>query len=385
MARMKLTFPVFYHCAVKGACSLQQYHCVNVLLTGKLKADDSISISESTASVYVNGAKPLPKDLIRDLLHLPSEEIVRRFRELNYFDVSAIADAVARLLDMVDMSPSARDELLRARQGKNAEYAFLCEVFRSALRNPTPTVRLTLQEKAAVRLCRNRAEAADDPQDDLSKQTVPSEPSEKQPDIAETADTESVSSQYERQRRELLQVYEYTAETPQQLSYLFDLCVEKMVDQPSMILLDHADVAAVLPREPDEYAVFLECSGNSEEIDAYIRSTTYFKNALSALIYISGSESIGLSEMTAITNSIQSKCLDDANIMFGCGFDASMANGDLCLYLSITLRREKKQAESEDSSGPCEDTQSGNTSETSDPDATEEPDENKQFPLNLFR
>ena len=384
MARMKLTFPVFYHCAVKGACALQQYHCVNVLLTGKLKADDSISISESTASVYVNGAKPLPKDLIRDLLHLPSEEIVRRFRELNYFDVSAIADAVARLLDMVDISPSARDELLRARQGENA-YAFLCEVFRSALRNPAPTVRLTVQEKAAVRLCRNGATAADDPQDDLSKQTVSSEPSETQPDTAETADTESAASQYERQRRELLRVYEYTAETPQQLSNLFDLCVEKMVNQPSMIDLDHADVAAILPREPDEYAVFLECFGNSEEIDAYIRSTTYFKDALSALIYISGSESIGLEEIIAITDSIQDRCMDDTNIMFGFGLDESMVNGNLCLYLSITLRRKKEQAESEEPSGPCEDTQSGNATETSDPEVPEEPDENEQFPLNLFK
>ena len=68
MNKIELTFPVFYHCAIKGACALQQYNCVNVLLCGKPKADDSTSISESTASVYVNGAKPLPKDLIFDLL-----------------------------------------------------------------------------------------------------------------------------------------------------------------------------------------------------------------------------------------------------------------------------------------------------------------------------
>ena len=40
MNKIELTFPVFYHCAIKGACALQQYNCVNVLLCGKPKADD---------------------------------------------------------------------------------------------------------------------------------------------------------------------------------------------------------------------------------------------------------------------------------------------------------------------------------------------------------
>ena len=122
MNKIELTFPVFYHCAIKGACALQQYNCVNVLLCGKPKADDSTSISESTASVYVNGAKPLPKDLIFDLLHLPSDEIIRRLKELNFFDVSAIADALERLLEMVSISTSAKEELLKVRQKPGQEY-----------------------------------------------------------------------------------------------------------------------------------------------------------------------------------------------------------------------------------------------------------------------
>ena len=65
MGKLELTFPIFYHCAIKGACSLQQYNCVNVLLNGELKSDSGMSISESTVSVYVNGTKPLPKDRAR--------------------------------------------------------------------------------------------------------------------------------------------------------------------------------------------------------------------------------------------------------------------------------------------------------------------------------
>lgn len=61
MERVALTFPVFYHCAIKGACPLQQYNCVNMLLCGKMKTDDGTSISETTASVYVNGVKPFRK------------------------------------------------------------------------------------------------------------------------------------------------------------------------------------------------------------------------------------------------------------------------------------------------------------------------------------
>ena len=127
MNKIELTFPVFYHCAIKGACALQQYNCVNVLLCGKPKADDSTSISESTASGICKRRQPLPKDLIFDLLHLPSDEIIRRLKELNFFDVSAIADALERLLEMVSISTSAKEELLKVRQKPGQEYQFLCE------------------------------------------------------------------------------------------------------------------------------------------------------------------------------------------------------------------------------------------------------------------
>ena len=385
MSQIKLTFPIFYHCAIKGACSLQQYHCVNVLLAGKLKSDDSTSISESTASVYVNGAKPLPKDMIFHLLHLPAEEIVRRLRELNFFDVSAVADAVVRLLDLVDISSSAKAELLRARQGENAEYAFLGEVFRSSLRNPAPTVRLTIEEKATVRLCRNRAETAGDTMGNSPEQEVSPEQTEAQTNTPKETDTQSASFQYEQQRRELLHVYEYTAETPQQLSTLFHLCVEKMVDQPSFINLDYADIAAVLPREPDEYAVFLECRGNSTEIATYIRQSTHFKNAAAVLIYISGPESFGIEAVSELTAPIQDNCPDEANIIFGIRYDDSLADNEFRLYLTITLRGEQEQTESRDSSSQHTDSQRFHSFVSDTPDTPEEPDESDQFPLNLFK
>ena len=155
MDKLELTFPIFYHCAIKGACSLQQYNCVNVLLNGEPKSDSGISISESTASVYVNGAKPLPKDMIFDILHRPTAEIVRRLRELNFFDVTAIADSMERLLELVDVSAAAKNELLNMRRGEDPEYRFLSEVFRSALKNSPSTKRLIVEEKAQIHACRS--------------------------------------------------------------------------------------------------------------------------------------------------------------------------------------------------------------------------------------
>ena len=157
MQQLELTFPGYYHCAIKKASPITQYNSVNLLLTGSVMMDTTQSIQETAASIYVNGVKPLPKDLIYDLLCRPEEELIRRFRELQFFDASAIADAIARLLTVVNITPSAKDELLSFHT-PGQEYLFLCQVFRAALKNSAfKTQKLEKKDKALIQACRDNA------------------------------------------------------------------------------------------------------------------------------------------------------------------------------------------------------------------------------------
>ena len=380
MGKLELTFPIFYHCAIKGACSLQQYNCVNVLLNGELKSDSGMSISESTASVYVNGTKPLPKDMIFGILHLSTEEIIRRLQELNFFDVTAIADSVTRLLDIVNISATAKKALLDMRQGEDPEYLFLCEVFRSALKNPTPIKRLTVEEKALIHACRSSS-PDDDGQRQFQKDAAHSADEiedEPVPLQAKTAPSDSVSGlahqplQYEKDRRELLRVYQYTAETDAQQRDLMDFCIETFAVRESFINVDQEDITAVLPYDSEEYAVSLEYRGAMDEIKRYIMRSSHFSKAVSILIYIVGPGNVGLNDISELTSVIQDKCADEVNIIFGVEFDDSIAEGDLCVYLVASLRKKQEEA----------------VKKTEDPKGTpneDVPDERDQFPLNLFK
>ena len=347
MDRLELTFPIFYYCAVKGACSLQQYHGVNVLLNGAPMSDSGIGISESTASVYVNGTKPLPKDMVFGILHLPAEEIVRRLRELNFFDVAMVADSVARLLDFVHISDAAKSALLDIRQGEEQEYRFLCEVFRAALRNPVPAKRLTVEEKALIHACRSNPLGDDGrrPSPDGAAHSADKMEAETVSAQAEAASPDPESSparqllQYEKERRELLRVCKYTAETSVQQKDLLDFCIERFALRAALISVDQEDITSILPHGDDEYGVSFECRGAKSEIERYITGSCHFSQAVSILIYIVGPESISINDISELTTAVQDKCTDEANVIFGVEYDGSIAEGDLCVYLIAALRR----------------------------------------------
>ena len=381
MNKIELTFPVFYHCAIKGACALQQYNCVNVLLCGKPKADDSTSISESTASVYVNGAKPLPKDLIFDLLHLPSDEIIRRLKELNFFDVSAIADALERLLEMVSISTSAKEELLKVRQKPGQEYQFLCEVLCSSLKNPAAITRLTMEEKAIIKACRNNSQHFE--QTSFSESAYggpvdkgPGQNSNQHNDPAE----ESASSEtpLENQLTDLLSVHKWTAKTPEDLSMIWNFCEAQFLFKNTLINVDHADIASVLPQNDFEFAIFLKFTGATNEIADYIERTEHFSGAISALIFIVGSEDLGIYECDGILKVFQSKCDPDANLVFGVDKDTSFPSGHMCTFIIASLLRNMEE-QTEDHADSVE-----HPTEKSEEQDTEI-DESDLFPLNLFK
>ena len=176
MANLQLTFPVFYHCAVKKASPYPQYKVINLLLTGSLASD---VVPESAASLYANGTKPLPKGTIYDLLQLSDQDLYDRFQALNFSDIFVSAEALARLLEVVSISPSAKAQLLRHNLPEK-EYEFLIQVFRAALKNSTfHTVRLNKEDLTLIQSCR---EPVEEPVPQTPEEPAPQTPEAPAPD-----------------------------------------------------------------------------------------------------------------------------------------------------------------------------------------------------------
>lgn len=290
MAHLQLTFPVFYHCAIKKASPYTQYNLVNLLLTGSIKGYDLRSIPESTASLYVNGTKPLPKDMIYELLHLSDDALFHRLEELNFSDIYAAADATARLLEIVSITPAAREQLLE-HNTEETVYDFLIEVFRTALKNSAfHTVRLRKEDLALIQSCRDpAAPAAERP----LPQKAP-EPVEKpvrnigslsRPSAAKTALTESIlqymtelgNSQNVNPLEPLGDYEEHLLiRTLHPSSYASKEDLVKSFyslledDNRPYLSIDYADLMSVVKGADAEALLVLECMGQEDDVLHYL-------------------------------------------------------------------------------------------------------------------
>ena len=379
MEKLELTFPAFYHGAIKGACPLQQYNCVNLLLRGRVKFEDSMGISEATASVYVNGVKPLPKDLIYELLHLPSHEIIRRLKELNIFDISLIVKSVVKLLEVTSLSLSVRKELLEILDTPDQEYHFLCAVFWCALKNPIGTTRLTKRERDLIKSCRinstSREKNASAPEDPQIQESEPAGVATDQPD-GFGYDRELVDAPAAGQFKTVLSVQKWAAQMPAEWQDIYDFSARNVVDQSDFISIDTADLKEILPA-PDNIAsvLLLKCEGIFEKIVGYIEKSRDFDGAVSALFFLSGQfEPLSLDSLNTVANKIQGHCSPDATIIFGCKLNEKISSDCICLYILASLP-ESYIANTRDKAGQ---------GDASDLQGVQESDENDQFPLNLF-
>ena len=358
---------------------MQQYNCVNLLLRGRVKSDDGMGISEATASVYVNGVKTLPKDLIYELLHLPAYEIIRRLKELNIFDVSLIVESVVKLLEVTSLSLSVREELLEILDTPNQEYRFLCEVFWCALKNPISTVRLTKEDRDLIKSCRinsmSSGKNASAPEDPEIQEAEPAGATTDQPDGL-GYDREPVDPPVAGQFKTLLSVQKWAAQMPEEWQDVYDFSARNFVDQSDFLSIEAADLKVILPTPDDLVPVLLlKCEGTFDEIVGYVEKIHDFDGAVSALFFLSGPfEPLSLDHLNTVANIVQGHCSPDATIIFGCKLNEEISSDRICLYILATLPRFPYKS--------SVDAASAEESRAKEED--EAPDENDQFPLNLF-
>ena len=324
MAKIELTFPVFYQCAIKTASPIQQYNCVNILLRGKPMANDGKSIQETTVSTYVNGGKPLPKDLIYELLHLSAEEIIRRFKELSFFDVSAIAARLIRLLKHASITDTAKESLLAVATAPDMEYRFLCEVFWASLKNSSNTRRLSKEEKAIIKACRDNTAIPDDKPETQQKNNTDDLKAQAYTVYDFTADIEASSKAQHREYdpeglfTELLSVRIWQAQTKVDVENITDFCYSIMDDESAAIInLDYADIASVVNAGNPERCCMLECRGNQSEIVQYLSNTHRLSGAIAVIIEVDGSCELSLETVNTVSETVVEKIHPEATAIFG--------------------------------------------------------------------
>ena len=340
MAKVELTFPVFYQCAIKTASPIQQYNCVNILLCGKPMANDGKSIQETTASTYVNGGKPLPKDLIYELLHLSAEEVMRRFKELSFFDVSAIAARLIRLLEHASITDTAKENLLAVATAPDMEYRFLCEVFWASLKNSSNTRRLSKEEKAIIKACRDNTAIPDDKPEAQQKNSTDDLKAQAYTVYDFAADIEASSKAQHREYdpeglfTELLSVRIWQAQTKDDVENITDFCYSIMDDESAAIInLDYADIASVVNAGNPERCCMLECRGSQDDVIQYLAHTRHFIGSVAVIIEIDGSCELSLETVNSVSETVVEKIHPDAISIFGARVLVEMPEDCLCVRI----------------------------------------------------
>lgn len=151
MDLLPLNFPVFYQCAVKGKTNLHQYDAVSILLLGKLRKDcEEIVIGDSEATGYISGKKRIKNEILTQVTRISYEEAKKRIEDLGIQNHSQVADAVRKLLTIVDVSADKQQEIIQNQD----DLAVIVDTFIIALKFPSKDVfPLGTEEKARITRC----------------------------------------------------------------------------------------------------------------------------------------------------------------------------------------------------------------------------------------
>jgi len=115
-----------------------QYDAVSILLLGKKKGDIELSvITDTVASNYVKGKKPISKPIMDALLQCDEAEIIRRLKLLEFQNVSYINNVLSSLIDEAfNISEHDKASIKERKNSQDSEFSFIAAVFMAAIRCP---------------------------------------------------------------------------------------------------------------------------------------------------------------------------------------------------------------------------------------------------------
>ena len=122
-----LDFATVYQCAVKPFKSLPQNRSVCILLFGNVD-DGFLPISDAVCSNYVMGKRPIPDDCRTAFAKIKNDGIKAKFEALRIYNLHLPADALRKLINIVQLPKTTYNKLVMSYQTSTPEQ-FLAEVF----------------------------------------------------------------------------------------------------------------------------------------------------------------------------------------------------------------------------------------------------------------
>lgn len=317
-----LNFATFYHSAIKNNTSLPQFNAVSVLLLGNTREKcTEESINDSSVSGYVSGRKPIRKSILTPLLNASHEEVIRRLQMLGIQDIQRMVDALTTLISEVsNLSNTAKAPLLELAKKAGAEYNFVAEVFLTAVKCPTASIRCLSSEMIRHLNSLGRSEQ-------VEPIPNPSDPSEgTQEPVSEPGDTSELISQEEddptpagfSQEVKAVTVSYRSLSIPEDkevaISYILSICRDSFVN------FDYADVAPILSETDGFRYSMVELKGTCQSIVYELSRWKKLPNCREIIIVFVLSEDAGLVTMEEIVSDIQNVINENADIIVGLKF-----------------------------------------------------------------
>lgn len=134
--KIPLNFSTFYQIVLKDKTAMSQIAAVNFLLKG-VDQFDCNAISDDMTSNYACGAKPLSREIVKEVVDTDFNVIEDRIKKMHIQRARNTVGYIKKLLNMqiLDVGEEESDELLRIAEGYIPEY-FLTKLFIEAVNSP---------------------------------------------------------------------------------------------------------------------------------------------------------------------------------------------------------------------------------------------------------
>lgn len=339
MNGLTLCFSTYFQCVVKGTTTMHQYDAVCLLLEGKKMKESGVSLTNTTASFYANGKKPVPEAVLGKLMECKNDEIIRRLKLLNFQGIDFIVKALSNLIDIVtNLSPAEKAALKELSVEENKQYDYLATVFLNAMKCPAHRIcNIDADVKNTISALRAAAFG-------ISASKNPKAHAERNPQKKDLGARSSPDSGVFDTIR-AVSAYIMEVASPFEQEAVADF----IVINNAVIKINKDDVLRVFPDKAQDFRhVLASISGPVKRVIDFLENSTFISGADALVLAIEYSGDITLDDNEQLCNAIYRQVENGASLTFSAGFNPSFLPMYCDARLICRIPKPEQQIQQED-------------------------------------
>ncbi len=402
--RYPFSFPVLYQSVFKYASSYDQVLSVHALFFGEIIDKDNYinRIAAGTITEYVKAKRVIRADLVDAVCNFSDEELKHRIEILKFQDISAVIEAIKRLLRMVHISNALREELLEEADATTDKVLFVGKIFQQSIKCPFLKMNFKSADKEyfdaiwygyeieedTIEVNNKPTDAVDDQKKMSRQQEASSKVNEKQEEAKQEDEPQGTSTEESATTKELIfedkldelvylikqanadkeNVFNFKGgnygiecfevNLPEDYHSLIKFISPIYGEELGLINLDIADLMTSLSLDVESRTIkegnlFLtKIKGSYNQCMDLVNWVVWKEKAISVTIHITGNDSLGLDNIYELSHAVIDRCDGDALALFGVSIETDMKDEEIEMRIALRYDPNWKEAKQEEAPTP---------------------------------